>query len=149
ADPRDYVLVAFGGAAGQHACAVARELGMQQILNHPDAGLLSAYGIGMADVSRHRAAGIYRDYEPGLEAELRQRFESLQREARDEVLHEGIPPERIEVRRSLDLRYRGLDSFLTIPELPGDDWVESYAAEHERLYGYRQTDRPVEVVAAR
>ena len=53
-DPRDYVLVAFGGAAGQHACAVADDLGIGQILLHPDAGILSAYGIGVADVVRHR-----------------------------------------------------------------------------------------------
>src|SRR6185295_17922813 len=59
-DPREYVLVPFGGAAGQHACAVAEELGIRQILHHPDAGLLSAYGIGMADVERHRMAGVYR-----------------------------------------------------------------------------------------
>jgi 5-oxoprolinase (ATP-hydrolysing) len=149
ADPRDYVLVAFGGAAGQHSCAVARELGMRQILNHPDAGLLSAYGIGLADVSRHRAAGVYRDYGPKLAVEIERSFQSLEREARAEVLREGIPDDRIEVRRALDLRYRGLDSFLTIPEPPAADWVESYEAEHERLYGYRQQGRAVEVVAAR
>ena len=62
ADPRQYVLVAFGGAAGQHACAVARELGIRQILCSPDAGVLSAYGIGMADVVRHRVAGVYQPY---------------------------------------------------------------------------------------
>ncbi|HEY5314636.1 MAG TPA: hydantoinase B/oxoprolinase family protein, partial [Pirellulales bacterium] len=117
--------------------------------NHPDAGLLSAYGIGMADVSRHRAAGIYRDYGPELAADLERSFQSLEREARDEVLREGIPDDRIEVRRALDLRYRGLDSFLTISEPLAADWMESYAAEHERLYGYRQQGRAVEVVAAR
>ncbi len=46
ADPADYLLVAFGGAAPQHACAVARELGIQKVLNHPEAGVLSALGIG-------------------------------------------------------------------------------------------------------
>ena len=56
-DPRDYLLVSFGGAAPQHACAIAEELGMEAMLNHPDAGILSAYGIGMADVVRHRVRG--------------------------------------------------------------------------------------------
>ena len=64
-DPRDYVLVAFGGAAPQHACAIADELGIRRVLNHPDAGILSAYGIGMADVVRHRAAGVYRPLDRG------------------------------------------------------------------------------------
>ena len=53
-DPREYVLVAFGGAAGQHACAVARELRMPQVLVHPDASLLSAYGIGLAHFDMER-----------------------------------------------------------------------------------------------
>ncbi len=77
ADPRDYVLVAFGGAAGQHACAIARELGIRRILNHPDAGILSAYGIGLADVTRHRVAGIYRPYDPVGVAELAPIFGEL------------------------------------------------------------------------
>ncbi|MEX2288466.1 MAG: hydantoinase/oxoprolinase family protein, partial [Planctomycetaceae bacterium] len=51
-DPADYVLATFGGAGGQHACAIAKELGIQQILIHPYAGILSAYGIGLADVRR-------------------------------------------------------------------------------------------------
>ncbi|MCA9219625.1 MAG: hydantoinase/oxoprolinase family protein, partial [Planctomycetales bacterium] len=58
-DPREYVLVAFGGAAPQHACGVADELGQRTILNHPDAGILSAYGIGTADTVRHHTIGIY------------------------------------------------------------------------------------------
>ncbi|HQU44026.1 MAG TPA: hydantoinase/oxoprolinase family protein, partial [Pirellulales bacterium] len=148
-DPRDYVLVAFGGAAGQHACTVARELGMRQILLHPDAGLLSAYGIGQADVSRHRASGVYQPYSESTVADLTGRFEQMADEARRELLAEGVDPARIECRRSLDLRYRGLDAYLTIPEPPDGDYAEAYAVEHERLYGYRRPGRPLETVAAR
>ena len=79
-DPREYVLVAFGGAAGQHACAVARELSMPQVLIHPDASLLSAYGIGLADVVRHRAAGVYRAFSAEAVAELSDTFASLAEE---------------------------------------------------------------------
>lgn len=118
-DPRQYVLVSFGGAAAQHACAVARDLGMRQVLNHPDAGLLSAYGIGMADIVRHRVAGVYRPYSDETVQELAATFESLADDARREVASEGVSAERIEVRRSLDLRYRGFDAFLTIPEPRG------------------------------
>ncbi|MBX3438472.1 MAG: hydantoinase, partial [Planctomycetaceae bacterium] len=57
-DPADHVLVTFGGAGGQHACAIARKLGMRQILIHPYAGLLSAYGIGLADVRRHQERAV-------------------------------------------------------------------------------------------
>jgi 5-oxoprolinase (ATP-hydrolysing) len=164
-DPRDYVLVSFGGAAAQHACAVARELGMRQVLNHPDAGLLSAYGIGLADIVRHRAAGIYRSYSPEAVRELESTFAALAAEARQEVLAEGVPEERIEVRRMLDLRYRGFDAFLTIDEpkrgtslrdVTHDaerratrDYARAYEVEHEKLYGYTHKNRPLEIVAAR
>ncbi|PWG74685.1 hypothetical protein DF186_16600, partial [Enterococcus hirae] len=89
---RDYVLVAFGGAAAQHACAIARELGMTRVLNHPDAGILSAYGIGMADVLRQRAQGVYQPYDEQAVASLEEAFNSLAEEARQEVLAEGISP---------------------------------------------------------
>ncbi|HEV3344076.1 MAG TPA: hydantoinase/oxoprolinase family protein, partial [Pirellulales bacterium] len=148
-DPRDYVLVAFGGAAGQHACAVARELGMRRVLLHPDAGLLSAYGIGLADVTRHRACGVYEPYGEEGVARLSPRFEEMADEARREVLAEGVDPSRIEVGRSLDLRYKGLDAYLTIAEPASGGYAEAYAAEHERLYGYRREGQPLEIVAAR
>ena len=80
-DPREYVLVPFGGAAGQHACAVAGELGIRQILHHPDAGLLSAYGIGLADIERHRMAGVYLPLSSATIAELEPLFARLADEA--------------------------------------------------------------------
>ncbi|MGD9646983.1 MAG: hydantoinase B/oxoprolinase family protein [Pirellulales bacterium] len=149
ADPRDYVLVAFGGAAGQHACAVARELGMRQVLLHPDAGLLSAYGIGLADVTRHRVAGVYRPYSEALVHELADTFGTLAADARREVEAEGVRREQIEVHRALDVRYRGLDSYLTIAEPESGTFADAYADEHRKLYGYVHEHKPLEVVAAR
>lgn len=148
-DPRDYVLVAFGGAAGQHACSVARELGMREALIHRDAGLLSAYGIGLADITRHRVAAVYQPYGAELIRDLARVFGRLAAEARDEVLAEGVAPERIEIRRSLELRYRGVEASLAIAEPADDDYAAAYAIEHERLYGYTHQDRPLEIVAAR
>ncbi|GMQ80379.1 MAG: hypothetical protein BMS9Abin04_361 [Planctomycetia bacterium] len=118
-DPRQYVLVAFGGAAPQHACAVARQLGMTTVLNHPDGGVLSALGIGLADVTRHRAQGVYQPYGRAAVGRLEGLFERLAGAARGELLAEGVAGERIEVRRCLDLRYRGMDACLTIAT-PGD-----------------------------
>ena len=148
-DPRDYVLVAFGGAAAQHACAVARELGIKQILNHPDAGLLSAYGIGLADVVRHGVAGVYQPYSEAAVGDLDATFAELANRARAEVRTEGVPDERIEVRRSLDLRYRGLDAYLTILEPRQGVYADAYSREHRQLYGYVHENRPLEIVAAR
>jgi len=148
-DPRDYVLVAFGGAAGQHSCAIAHELGMRQVLLHPDAGILSAYGIGLADVVRHGASGVYRPYSEQAVAELDALFDELAATARQEVIGEGIEAARIEIRRHLDLRYQGLDAYLTVPTPTQGTYAEAYAAEHERLYGYTHAGRGLEIVAAR
>ena len=91
-DPREYVLVAFGGAAGQHACAVARELGISQVLLHPDAGILSAYGIGAADVVRHAARGVYRPFSEEAVRELAIPFATLAEGPRRKCWPKGRSP---------------------------------------------------------
>jgi 5-oxoprolinase (ATP-hydrolysing) len=147
-DPRDYVLVAFGAAGPQHGCAVAAELGITQILIHPDAGVLSALGIGLADVVKHRAAGVYGPFQ-ALTGELRERLVELESQARLDVVAEGVAPERIEVTRSLDLRYVGTDVALTIDEPASGDYATAFREAHQRLYGYVHEHRPLETVAAR
>ncbi len=148
-DLREYVLVPFGGAAGQHACAIAEELEFAQILCHPDAGLLSAYGIGLADVSRHRVLGLYQPYSDAAVRELEPQLEQLAADAATEVLSEGISADRIEVRRSLELRYQGVEQTLTIAAPDGGNYADIFAAEHRRLYGYVHDGRALELVSAR
>ncbi len=148
-DPRDYVLVAFGAAAGQHACAVAGELGIGQVLLHPDAGVLSAYGIGRADVSRHAVANVGRPYSEAAVAEMAPLFEQLAAGPRQEVRDEEIAAAQIEVLRWLDLRYQGVDAVRTIPEPREGTFAEAFAREHQRLYGYVHAGRALEIVAAR
>jgi 5-oxoprolinase (ATP-hydrolysing) len=147
--PADYVLVAFGSAGPQHACAVARQLGIRQVLIHPDAGVLSALGIGLADVVRHAAAGIYEPLSPQNLARLKATFDELAAAAAAQVEAEGVPRERTSVRRSLDLRYRGVDAAITVPEPADGNYARAFAAEHQRLYGYVHEGRPLEIVAAR
>jgi 5-oxoprolinase (ATP-hydrolysing) len=148
-DPRDYVLVAFGAAAGQHACAVAGELGIRQVLLHPDAGVLSAYGIGRADITRHAVASVGRPYSEAVVAELTPLFGELTAGPLREVQAEGIAAERIEVRRAIDLRYRGVDAVQTIAEPSQETYAEEFARKHQQLYGYVHEGRPLEIVAAR
>src|SRR4029079_7040682 len=85
-DPRDYVLVTFGGAGGQHACALARELGMRQVLSHRWAGLLSAYGIGLADVRRFGEQAVLRPWSADQLVPLETVFQQLESRARAEVV---------------------------------------------------------------
>jgi 5-oxoprolinase (ATP-hydrolysing) len=148
-DPSDYVLVAFGGAAPQHACAIAEELGIGKILNHPDSGILSALGAGMADVIRHEAIGVYQPYSAETLTDLESTFETLTRTARDKVLAEGIIADRIETSRALDIRFQGLDASLTV-SCPNDrDYRTAFLSEHRQLYGYVHEDRDLEIVTAR
>jgi 5-oxoprolinase (ATP-hydrolysing) len=151
-DPRDYVLVPFGGAAGQHACAVAGELGIRQILHHPDAGLLSAYGVGLADVTRHGVAAVYETLSPQALAGLEAVFERLSQQTSEGVLSEGIRPERIAVSRSLELRYRGVEASLPVPCPTGTSatgCADSFAIAHRERYGYVHEGRELEIVTVR
>ncbi|WP_437227694.1 hydantoinase B/oxoprolinase family protein [Planctomicrobium sp. SH661] len=146
-DPADHVLVCFGGAGGQHACALARMLNIRTILLHPYAGILSAYGMGLADVRRRGERSVLKPYSPAAVSELSEEFESLESELRGEVLKEGIPQERIAAPvRSLNLRYRGVESAILIETPQDGDYQRAFEAQHQQLYGYLHTSRPLEIV---
>jgi 5-oxoprolinase (ATP-hydrolysing) len=149
-DPAEYVLVSFGGAGSQHACAMAESLGMRQVLIHPLASLLSAYGIGLADVKRFGERSVLRPYSPELIAELETLFAELEQTARAEVAAEGIAPERIAPAiRSLDLRYSGVESTIRVLRPENGDYAAKYEELHRQLYGYAHSGRSLEVTAAR
>ncbi len=147
ADPADFVLVAFGGAAGQHACAVARELGIRQVLNHPDAGVLSALGIGLADITRHRSCGIEQPLNANSLSFACERLDELECAASEEVRSEGI--DDISATRSLDINYQGMDSVLTIDWPKNNDFTAAFKAAHRQRYGYVHENRPLIIAAAR
>jgi 5-oxoprolinase (ATP-hydrolysing) len=149
-DPRDYVLVTFGGAGGQHACALARELGIRQVLSHPWSGLLSAYGIGLADIRRFGEQAVLKPWSTDEVAALEPLFARLESQAREEVLAEGIPPDAISPpNRSLDLRYRGVEATINVERPADGDYAACYEELHQQLYGYKHSGRGVEIVAAR
>lgn len=147
-DPRDYLLVAFGGAAMQHACHVARQLGMRQILDHRDASVLSALGIGLADVAHQRQRGVYQPWDQAR-GQLPRWFAELAAEAAAAVAAEGIPAARVEIRRSVELRYEGTDWPLTVMEPVDQDYAAEFQRNHQRLYGYTQAHRPLVLVTVR
>ena len=150
-DPAEYALVSFGGAGSQHACAMARELGIKNVLIHPCAGILSAYGIGLADVRRFSERSILTTWHGSeLPESVVDCFSELAAEARQEVESEGIPNARIsEPQRSLDLRYQGVESTINVAEPANGDWRETYESLHQARYGYCHSGRDLEIVAAR
>lgn len=147
-DPADYALSVFGGAGAQHACPLAAQLGMQTIVIHPFAGALSAYGIACADTVRHAASSLLRPLATLDAAALESLFQSLEAEAMTGLVGDE-PGGTIRFHRTLDLRYSGVETTLSVAVTPGADLAENYAAAHEREFGYRRPDRAIEAVAAR
>ncbi len=149
-DPADHVLVTFGGAGGQHACAIARTLGMRQVLVHPYAGILSAYGMGLADVRRHRECSVLRRLSADSLAEMEPTFAAMETAAIEEIQREDVPSSHIAPpERSLDLRYEGVEATINVPQPADGDYAAAYEAQHEQLYGYRRSGHPIEIAVAR
>ncbi|HVJ16029.1 MAG TPA: hydantoinase/oxoprolinase family protein, partial [Polyangiaceae bacterium] len=149
-DVRDYALSVFGGAGGQHACGVARRLGIKTTLFHPLAGVLSAYGIGLADVSWHGAREL-RDFRIGHADEtlIEQAFATLETEGRREL--EGSLPRGADltVQRRIDLRYQGTETRLTLPAAPLEELERLFTERHARELGHSRPGHVIELVAAR
>ena len=149
-DPADYVLVTFGGAGGQHACAIARELGIREVLVHPYAGILSAYGMGLADVRRFGQRSVLRPLDTTTLDDLEQIFSELEASATAEVRAEGIAEQRIGApRRTLEIRYQGIEAAIPVPCPDDGDYAAAYHELHLQLYGYTHQGRELEVTAAR
>ncbi len=149
-DVRDYALVVFGGAGGQHACALARRLGIRRVLVHPLAGVLSAYGMGLAEVTWHGEADVGRaPVAPGLEESLEKTFAELEARGRAALAADGFEPSRIRCVRRLDLRHAGTETGLTLP-LAGEGALRArFDQAHERAFGYARPDQPAEATVAR
>ena len=148
-DPREHTLVSFGGAGGQHACALARELSIRRVLLHPYAGVLSAYGIGMADVTAFAARDIGRTLGDHTLTLVDTAFEEMETDLRRQVCSQGIAARHTTARRSLDLRYLGQDTPITVDQPPDAGWQSEFERLHRQMYGFALADRAVQVCAAR
>ncbi len=131
-DVSRYTLACFGGAGGQHACAVADALGMERILIHPLAGVLSAYGIGIADVKAIRETSWLRP----LNEDFSSALTDLEQRARDALLEQGLHGERIELMRRARLRTAGSDTTLEMGFGPAEEMRAAFAELHRRRFGY-------------
>ncbi|MDI3406529.1 hydantoinase B/oxoprolinase family protein [Streptomyces cavernicola] len=113
-DVTRYALTTFGGAGGQHACAVADSLGISTVLVPPMAGVLSALGIGLADTTAMREQSVEADLEAESMPRVEETAAALEEAARAELRAEDVPEERIRVARRAQLRYDGTDTALTV-----------------------------------
>ncbi len=150
-DVRRYALVSFGGAGSQHACAIARELGMRQVICSPFAGVLSALGMGHARMTRFCERAIGQPLEQIANGNALSRlFNELADQGRTELQAEGVSLKKIGTpKHLLDLRYTGQDTRLTINEPADGNWRQAFETAHQQLYGFTFPKRAVEAYAAR
>nr|VFK57000.1 MAG: 5-oxoprolinase (ATP-hydrolysing) [Candidatus Kentron sp. TUN]VFK59856.1 MAG: 5-oxoprolinase (ATP-hydrolysing) [Candidatus Kentron sp. TUN]VFK64896.1 MAG: 5-oxoprolinase (ATP-hydrolysing) [Candidatus Kentron sp. TUN] len=140
-DVTDYTLCAFGAAGGQHACLVADALGMQRILIHAYAGVLSAYGMGLADVRTLRDRSIEAPLTQALIIQLASAFDNFAVEARAELEDQGITPACVEIRRTVYLKYAGTDASLPVDFADSVEMIAQFQESHRGAYGFHMSER--------
>lgn len=146
-DPRDFALVAFGGAGALHGVDVARELAIPVVIVPPNPGVTSALGCLLVDMQHDFSESCMVGADHADPADIEARFARLEQEALARLAHEGVAPEDIVLQRSIDMMYRGQWRSLAVtapsPIGPIADLVETFHAEHKREYNFRRDDAPV------
>jgi N-methylhydantoinase A len=146
-DPREFALVAFGGAGGLHACELAQALGIPRVLIPAMPGALSAYGILASDIVRDYSRTVVLSIGSKLPAaNIRRQLEALERRAAQEFRGEGWTG-KLHFERSADLRYQGQGFELNLRFSPA--LVTEFHRAHHTRYGYSHPDRQVELVTLR
>jgi N-methylhydantoinase A len=155
-DPRDYTLVAFGGAGPLHAARLARELEIPRVLVPRHPGILCALGLLLSDLKTHYVQTRLMPAVAETLPRMRETFEALERRAAAWFEREGIAPEARTLRRSVDMRYAGQNYELPVafPDGPsGPALLEALTAgferAHEQLYGYIAEEEQVQAVTFR
>ncbi|ULB44839.1 hydantoinase B/oxoprolinase family protein [Limnospira fusiformis KN01] len=139
-DVSEYTLCCFGGAGGQHACAIADTLGITRVFIHPYAGVLSAYGMALADVGNIREKAIEATLNEHLLADITPVLADLETEMRSELDPHNSPNDIVFYRANL--KYQGTDSTLTVPFSPQVEPMKAaFETEHRTRYGFIKADK--------
>ncbi|XP_064124272.1 5-oxoprolinase isoform X5 [Loxodonta africana] len=153
-DPSAHVLACFGGAGGQHACAIARALGMDTVHIHRHSGLLSALGLALADVVHEAQEPCSLPYAPETFVQLDQRLSRLEEQCVDVLRAQGFPRSQISTENFLHLRYQGTDCALmvsahqhpaTVRSPCSGDFGAAFVERYMREFGFVIPERPVVV----
>jgi len=146
-DPRDFALLAFGGAGGLHACALADSLDIRTVLIPEHSGVLSALGMLLADVVKDSSVSILKPTASLTESDLQQALAPLVTLAQSALAVEGFAPSDILLTPTLDMRYKGQAYELSISFTP--NFAEAFHHAHQKNYGYANPARPTEIVQLR
>ena len=152
-DARHHSLACFGGAGGQHACAIARSLGMKTVYVHKYAGILSAYGMALADVVTEVQVPCSKEYASDNFSFFNEIFAKLERQCSEELARQGFEPGMIELEPYLHMRYEGTDCALmcTAKEVEGSpadypkagDFLKTFLTRYQTEFGFVLKDRKI------
>jgi len=155
-DPREMVLVAFGGAGPMFACEVAEQLEMERVVVPPAAGLLSSLGLLLAEPLHDSVRTVLRNAESASVKELEKIFRGMEERARGLLRIEGVEEKDVTCQRFLDMRYQGQSYELSVPLRNGiitgkvvRSAVRDFHQRHQTQYGYSQPEKSVEIVNVR
>jgi len=146
-DITTYTLACFGGAAGQHACRVADALGMPQVLIHPLAGVLSAYGMGLADITAMREYALEATLDDTAVRRGNAEIARLGAALRGEVRDQGVAASAITLHTRAHLKYAGTDTTLTVDWGGTETMRATFIAQYLERYSFLMPDRALVIEA--
>lgn len=148
-DPRDFALVAFGGAGALHGAALAKELSIPAVIVPPAPGVTSALGCLLVDIQHDLGISYIKPVADADAGEIEKEFQTLEKEARARLSKEGVAPGDMVLSRTIDMMYQGQWRSLSVPvDTPFTDLkvaVARFHEEHERGYNFRREEAPVEL----
>ncbi|ORY01820.1 5-oxoprolinase [Clohesyomyces aquaticus] len=138
----EHELAVFGGAGGQHACAIAENLHIDRIIIHRYSSILSAYGMALADVVRDVQEPCSVPLSSSLK-ELDSRLASLEKLGSEMLSKDGVPHDWITFEHFLNLRYAGSDTAFMVPRPLSGSWADAFVAEHKRQFSFTMPGREI------
>ncbi|KAJ2928426.1 hypothetical protein H1R20_g8677, partial [Candolleomyces eurysporus] len=146
-----HVLASFGGAGGQHACEIAKLLGIKTIVIHRYSSILSAYGLALADRAHELQEPSATFYTPQNITSLIARLDKLTDQVKQELEQQGFKGSRVKVERMLNMRFEGTDtSLMVLPQAKktesgeeSEDYLEAFKRVYKTEFGFVLEDKPV------
>ena len=152
-DPREFTLIAFGGAGPMHACELADYLGLRRVVVPPMPGVFSALGLLLADYRHEFKASVLKPLSEVMPERLEEVFTSMEKNALKVLMSEGVPHDRVSLIRYADMRYVRQSHELTVDAPTPIDGSgiqqlrKAFTRKHEEIYGYSMSDEVVIVNA--
>ena len=135
-DVSGYALTCFGGAGGQHACAVADSLGMTTVVVHPHSGILSAYGMGLADVRSNRTQSVVLPLTKEILTKVANTITKLSETTFAELRDQGVSADEISTYPRLHLRYDGTDTPIAVDYSDAKEMLSAFEDAHRKQFGF-------------